>query len=394
MTTDRRLAGLLCIALLAPACGQTAGTPAPAPTPAAKIDGKVTEASLTTLTLTAEAEARLGIETSSVEESEIGRTRTVGGFVMPAGGSEITVTAPFAGRLEAPAAVASIGSAVTEGTPILLLVPLAASERDARIEAERAVSDAEGRQVMLAKRAERAAQMATDGSGSRRAAEEAQAELTTANATLKATRDRLSLASQGVSASGVIALQAPFAATVRAMHANAGQTVASGTPLFDLVRLQTVWIRVPLYAGDLSDLDRRAAASVDPHGASESSAGRQAPPVMAPPSADAATAGVDVFYALDNRDGSLRPGQRVGVRLPLVGGCRRLAIPYASLLHDAYGGTWVYEARSNHVFVRRRVEISDIVGDRVVLRQGPVAGTRIVTVGAAELFGTEFGVGK
>ncbi len=41
-----------------------------------------------------------------------------------------------------------------------------------------------------------------------------------------------------------------------------------------------------------------------------------------------------------------------------------------------------------------RVAMADVVGDAAVLRQGPSPGTRVVTVGAAELFGTEFGAGK
>ena len=36
------------------------------------------------------------------------------------------------------------------------------------------------------------------------------------------------------------------------VHVRAGQTVAAGTPLIDLVRLATVWARVPVYAGEAS----------------------------------------------------------------------------------------------------------------------------------------------
>ena len=64
------------------------------------------------------------------------------------------------------------------------------------------------------------------------------------------------------------------------------------------------------------------------------------------------------------------------------------------MLYDAFGGTWVYEARDGGTFVRQRVALADLLGDTAVLRQGPPAGTRVVTTGAAELFGTEFGVGK
>ena len=69
-------------------------------------------------------------------------------------------------------------------------------------------------------------------------------------------------------------------------------------------------------------------------------------------------------------------------------------MPGASVLFDASGGNWVYEARGGGVFARQRVTLIDLAGDVAVLSQGPPVGTRVVTTGAAELFGTEFGVGK
>nr|MBA2355103.1 efflux RND transporter periplasmic adaptor subunit [Acidobacteriota bacterium] len=177
-------------------------------------------------------------------------------------------------------------------------------------------------------------------------------------------------------------------------HAGPGQTVAASAPLFDLVRLDAVWIRVPLYAGDVDLVDRRSPARIVPLGDAGTSEGTLAQPVTAPPSADATTAAVDLYYAATNAAGTLRPGQRVGVRIPLINDARSLVVPRSAVLHDAQGGSWVYEARDGHVFVRRRVSVVDLVDDDAVLEQGPSAGTRVVTVGAAELFGTEFGVGK
>jgi hypothetical protein len=85
----------------------------------------------------------------------------------------------------------------------------------------------------------------------------------------------------------------------------------------------------------------------------------------------------------------------VGVRVvPLTSEAQSLVAPRAALLHDAYGGSWVYEARDARVFVRRRVSVVDLVDDVAVLDEGPPPGTRVVTAGAAELFGTEFGAGK
>ena len=395
MTAKRRVLAVLSVLFTVGvvACGRST-PPAATAVPAAKVTDKVTESSLTTITLTADAEKRLGIETAAVEQKGVIRTRTVGGEVMAAGGAESTITAPFAGTLEASDANASVGSTVRKGTTIFRLVPFAATERDARIEAERAVGEATGRQEMAARKSERATKLAQDGAGSRRAAEEAQAELAVANAALKAARDRLTLASGGVNASGAIALVAAYDGLLRAVHAGPGQTVAAGAPIADLVRLDTVWIRVPLYAGDIGNIDRSAAARVLPLGAGDTDAGSVARPIAAPPSADASTAAVDLHFSLANAGGSLRPGQRVSVRLPLTGEASSLVVPQAALLHDAFGGTWVYEARGQHVFVRRRVSVIDMVGTMAVLDHGPAPGTRVVTAGAAELFGTEFGVGK
>jgi RND family efflux transporter MFP subunit len=287
-----------------------------------------------------------------------------------------------------------VGTNVARGAPIFRLVPIAPAERDARVEAERLVGEMAARQEVLAKRAQRADVLVRDGSGSRRAAEEAHAELAIANADLKAARDRLALAARGVTASGAIAIDSPFAGLLRNLHASAGQTVAAGAPLFDLVRLDVVWIRVPVYVGESGDVDPRAPARVVSLGDRGASEGTIAKPVTAPPSADPSTAAVDLYFALANQPESFRPGQRVGVRLGLRGEESTLVVPRAALLHDAYGGTWVYEAREPRVYVRRRVSVVDIVDLVAVLDEGPAPGTRVVTVGAAELFGTEFGAGK
>jgi cobalt-zinc-cadmium efflux system membrane fusion protein len=80
--------------------------------------------------------------------------------------------------------------------------------------------------------------------------------------------------------------------------------------------------------------------------------------------------------------------------MPLKGDAESLVVPYASILYDLNGGAWVYEAMGKHVFARRRVVVDHVVGPEAVLALGPKPGTKVVTDGAAELFGTEFGGGK
>ena len=126
-------------------------------------------------------------------------------------------------------------------------------------------------------------------------------------------------------------------------------------------------------------------------------AGSQAdcsPSTQTTPSANALATTVDLYYEVENHDGKLRPGQRVGVTLPLKGEAESLVVPYASVLYDLNGGAWVYEAMGKHVFARRRIVVDHVVGPEAVLALGPKPGTKVVTDGAAELFGTEFGGGK
>ena len=77
----------------------------------------------------------------------------------------------------------------------------------------------------------------------------------------------------------------------------------------------------------------------------------------------------------------------------VVGGAKRKVVPYAAVLYDARGETWVYTNPEPLVFVRHAIRVEYIRGDRAVLSQGPPAGTAVVTVGAAELFGAEFEIG-
>jgi hypothetical protein len=69
-------------------------------------------------------------------------------------------------------------------------------------------------------------------------------------------------------------------------------------------------------------------------------------------------------------------------------------VPYAAVLYDARGNTWVYTNPTPLTFVRHAIHIDYIEGDLAVLSDGPPSGTEVVTVGPAELFGAETGIGK
>ena len=70
-----------------------------------------------------------------------------------------------------------------------------------------------------------------------------------------------------------------------------------------------------------------------------------------------------------------------------------LSTPYASVLYDVKGNTWVYTNPEPLVYVRHAITVMSVKGPSALLKTGPAAGTAVVVVGASELYGAESGVG-
>jgi hypothetical protein len=81
------------------------------------------------------------------------------------------------------------------------------------------------------------------------------------------------------------------------------------------------------------------------------------------------------------------------VQTAVVAGQPRTLIPYAAVLYDAAGATWTYTNPEPLVFVRHAITVERIDDEDAVLTAGPPAGAEVVTVGGAELYGSEYGVG-
>jgi hypothetical protein len=73
-----------------------------------------------------------------------------------------------------------------------------------------------------------------------------------------------------------------------------------------------------------------------------------------------------------------------------VNGVQSTVIPYAAIVYDTQGNTWVYLNPEPFIYVRRAVGVKDIVGDQAILSDAPPVGSAVVTVGVAELYGAEF----
>jgi hypothetical protein len=69
-------------------------------------------------------------------------------------------------------------------------------------------------------------------------------------------------------------------------------------------------------------------------------------------------------------------------------------VPYSAVFYTPEGDTWVYVSPKPLTFVRHEIVVDRIDGDKALLKEGPSAGTKVATVGVAELFGAESGLGE
>jgi len=82
--------------------------------------------------------------------------------------------------------------------------------------------------------------------------------------------------------------------------------------------------------------------------------------------------------------------RRTGLQTAAVRETRnRKVVPYAALIYDAGGKTFVYTSPEALTYIRVEIKVDRIEGDRALLSDGPPAGTKVVTVGVAEVHGAE-----
>ncbi len=390
----------------------------------AKVEKLPQETEISRITLTRQAEARLGITFASVVNEDVQRRRVFGGDVtIPAGKSTI-VSAPVPGTIEAPSsgAIPLPGQQLQAGESVMRLVPLLSPERyvpspadrvqmtNARASLMSALTVAQGdvqrgqaevdAAVISLDRAEK---LLSDKAGSARAADDARALLNVAKSTVQAAQERArqiekllaDLDANGSNGQATpLLMTSPQSGVMRNLSVTRGQAVTVGATLFEVVDTRNMWIRVPIYVGLLPEIHPQASALIVGLDGREGLEPRQARPITAPPTADPLSSTADLYFEVDDADGHLRPGQRVGVQLALQGQQEARVVPAKSILYDIYGGTWVYLKAGEQAFQRQRVLVRYTQQDRAILAEGPVVGSEVVVDGAAELYGTEFGAGK
>jgi cobalt-zinc-cadmium efflux system membrane fusion protein len=400
-------------------CHKGPSAPAKPPAPA-HTSQTVKETDLNTIELTPQAEERLGIQTAAIERRAIRRRRIYGGEVVLPTGASITVSAPTGGTLQAVpegSVIPEVGAHVSRGQPLFILRPLLSVERDvltpaeriavaqARLQLSQAQIDADGQLEQAQTQVEaaqinlsRAERLFNEKAGTAATVDAAKAQLELAQKAMAAAQQRTKLLEKirldsEAGEAVPIPIVSPRDGYVRLQHATIGEIVPVGAPLFEVMDYDPIWIKVPIYAGELPSIAESEPAAISGLGDSATAKTLPAEPVQAPPSADPQAATVDLYYQLANSEGRLRPGHRLNVSLVLRDKQESVVLPWSAVVHDIYGGTWVYVRTAPHKFVRRRVQVAFVAEDLAVIESGPAEGEQVVSTGVAELFGTEFGAG-
>jgi hypothetical protein len=86
-----------------------------------------------------------------------------------------------------------------------------------------------------------------------------------------------------------------------------------------------------------------------------------------------------------------KAAERIGVETVPAS---EMTVPYAAVIYDTEGNTWVYTNPEPLTFVRAPIVIDRIEGDQAFLAEKLETSAPIVTVGVIEIYGTETGVSK
>jgi RND family efflux transporter MFP subunit len=184
-----------------------------------------------------------------------------------------------------------------------------------------------------------------------------------------------------------VGIDSPLAGRVVDVYARPRQLVLQGEPLWTISDWSSLWLRVPVFEGDLPDVDPKAPVEV-------LTPGREAPipakPSGVPQPTQSGRRTVDLIYEVANPDGTLRPGQAVSVQLPTGKKAEQLVVPRSAILWDGMGNAWVYVEHDQNLFKRQKIQVGQSLGDMIVVEQGLAKGQSVVTAGAETLYGEEF----
>ena len=333
-----------------------------------------------------EQQWQLPFATAVAGERELRATVPATGTLRAAPSGDRRVTAPVAGRVEAPeGGFPQAGKKVSAGDVLARIVPRLGTGTDLA-DLRLAVTEAES-EFRTARRERRRLEglLAKDAVPERRVAE-ARSRERVARARLAAARQRLA-EYQADGAGGEAPAGVPVLAgadgRVAELGITPGTTLEQGNPLMRVVDRQRLWLQARVPEAEATKLATPSGAWFTPTGRDQpltvDTAG-EARLLSAGETVDPATRTVPVTFALPN-PGNLRVGTSASVRVWTGDSTRALAVPQAAVQREA-GEPVVYVQTGGESFVRRPVTLGLRGRDQVAVTGGLAPGERVVTRGS------------
>lgn len=341
--------------------------------------------------------------------SEVARQITATGRIVPAAGHQVMLAPPVGGQLSAPpeGSLPRVGQRVTKGQTLAVLRQQTTAAEAAQIAAANAqlqIEQArlEAERKRLAQEVEEAkanfdlAVIALDHANrlyARKAYSihqhlEAKAKHKTAESAYQSAVQQLEAlksvqlpAAETAKLTG-LALTAPLSGTVVKVRKAAGDHVAAGEAILEIVNLETVWLEAPIFERDLHHLNKgvRAVFTTPAYPGTEFSGAMVDIGAVIDEQSRAAT----VIFQAPNAGRALLVGMQANVRLDVGAKSEALLIP-KDAVQENEGRKMVFIVLTGEEFEPRDVTVGDEYGDQIAVLTGLKEGERVVTQGAYQL---------
>jgi len=258
--------------------------------------------------------------------------------------------------------------------------PFALKVAHAGAELERAIAQAE----LASGDYSRLSSLSENGTSSRRALEVAHAEKASRDADVAAARAAFEEANLQLSYTEV---RSPIAGVADRIMIQPGNQIAGGSSniLTRIVATDDLFVTfhideatfTRLGVGDVSDLRVQVQVASDPH------AIRYGRIDFSSSEFDRSTGTLRMRAIVDNRDGQLKPGMFVRVRLPLASESNTLLVT-ESAIRTAPGGRYLLVVDANGTILQKSVTLGAAKGDLRVIVDGLSPGDRVVLKGLVQ----------
>jgi len=268
-------------------------------------------------------------------------------------------------------------AAVAEGDVVLEIDP---ERRELELRnARAALNESEAMLGASQRELERAQKLHDEGVASNAKLDAAQTALRQARSRREAAEAQLGMMERSLRDASV---RAPFAGLVARRYVSAGEFVAPGAKLFDLVALDPIEVEFHLPERDSSRI--RIGAPVDVRVAPYPDESFHAEVTLISPTIDPATRTLRVKGAMHNPDGRLRPGLFANADLGIAVREQVPMIPAEAVLQRADGSVAFRLADGGHV-ERRVIKLGAFHEGRVEVAEGLAVGDLVVVRGQDQL---------